>query len=96
MIAINECMIAINECMNKKVSFSNIYYIHIIPKNDNMYNDVLWWNDVDRLNAVNDTLADIKRLLDIHPDMDVHQVKKLLFQPNNIIYDGNNFTAKIV
>jgi hypothetical protein len=77
----------------KRVMFENIKKIYILF-NNNIHNDVkqdLWWNDNDFLYARKSANEEINRLMSIHPSMERKYALKLLFQPNNISYDPDNF-----
>jgi hypothetical protein len=77
----------------KHVLFENIKKIYILYKN-NIHNDVkrdLWWNDDDYLDAKKTANEEINRLMSIHPSMERKYALKLLYQPNNISYDPDNF-----
>ena len=78
--------------MNKKIVKFNIFNELFII---NPYNDYevyeLWWNYLDYLEAIKSSKVEIQNLLNIHPSMEIKQAKKLLYQPNNICYDLNNF-----
>ena len=75
--------------MNKSVTFldseNKLYYVPYFE------NDNLWWNNNDKINATKSLINDIKRLLAIHPKMDLQQVKYMLFEKNTISYDIRNF-----
>jgi hypothetical protein len=76
----------------KKVTFNNKIFVYIIPS---FYNDLmreeLWWSRSDFILALNSCDEEIRNLINIHPNMDFKCAKKLLYQPNNICYDANNF-----
>jgi len=76
---------------NKKVKFSNIKYIYLIPFYYEIIKslDDIWWNENDFLNACHDATKKIKNLLDIHPLMTHKQAKKILYSPFS--YDESNF-----
>ena len=76
---------------NKKVKFSNIKYIYLIPYYYEIIKslDDIWWNGNDLLNASHDAAKKIKDLLDIHPLMTLKQAKKILYSPFS--YDESNF-----
>jgi hypothetical protein len=77
----------------KRVMFENIKKIYILY-NNNIHNDVkkdLWWNDNDFLFAKKTANDEINRLMTIHPSMERKYALKLLYQPNNISYDPDNF-----
>lgn len=77
---------------NKKVSFKNYIRIYLIPiyyEIENYQN--LWWTKMDRMNSMVKSNEEIFRLLAIHPFMNSEQAIKLLYQPNNISYNPDNF-----
>jgi hypothetical protein len=76
----------------KKVTFNKIIEVYIIPSfftNIDKLN--LWWNKNDVNNAVFSCKTEIANLIEIHPQMEIKYARKLLYQPNNISYDPNNF-----
>ena len=77
----------------KRVMFENIKKIYMLY-NNNIHNDVkkdLWWNDNDFLYAKKTANDEINRLMSIHPSMERKYALKLLYQPNNISYNPDNF-----
>jgi hypothetical protein len=77
----------------KRVVFENIKKIYILY-NNNIHNDVkkdLWWNDDDFSYAKKTANDEINRLMTIHPSMERKYALKLLYQPNNISYNPENF-----
>jgi hypothetical protein len=82
----------LNKKKTKKVSFSKYLYVCLIP----MYYEIenyhdLWWSDSDLLEMRVNTMKEIQQLMIVHPSMKISHAKKLLFQPNNICYDPQNF-----
>jgi len=76
----------------KKVTFDNIVNVYIIPSFfTDLTREQLWWNRKDYCIAISSCNQEIKNLIAIHPNMDLKCAKKLLYQPNNISYDPNNF-----
>jgi P pilus assembly chaperone PapD len=78
--------------MNKKnVTFSEINQLFFIESYN--YKDIytLWWSNFDNLESIKSSRKEINNLLNIHPSMNIKHAKKLLYQPNNICYDPNNF-----
>jgi hypothetical protein len=51
----------------------------------------LWWSQLDKYTACYMMKLEIHNLQKIHPSMTIKQAMKLLYQPNNICYDPNNF-----
>jgi hypothetical protein len=75
---------------NKKVSFHNIIRVMIIqPKKDNNIKNILWWNDDDFILAYNNSIMELKVLMQRHIPMNLFQAKKILYQP--LCYDPSNF-----
>jgi hypothetical protein len=77
---------------NKKVHFST--WILVYPNPNSLITDnvgYLWWSENDKLAAYYAMNKEIRTLRDIHPTMTIKQAIKLLYQPNNIVYDKNNF-----
>jgi hypothetical protein len=77
-----------NNSSNKKVRFStwvsvfpNPYFIEIPTKK------YLWWSESDKNDAQLTMIFEIRNLQKTHPSITVKQAMKLLYQPNNIIYD---------
>jgi len=72
----------------KKVRFNNYSFVHLIP----MYYEIenyqdLWWNELDRRKAVLLARIEIERLLLIHPNMTMKQIKYFLYQNTSIAYN---------
>ena len=80
-------------CNELRVTFNNVRYLYLIPTSSelSLYKDELWWSNNDlklfMLNAINE----IKILKNKHPFIQKKDILKLLYQPNNISYDENNF-----
>lgn len=78
--------------MNKKnVKFSLFNQSFWIEKYNEEDIYMLWWSYLDNVKSMKDSKKEINNLLSIHPSMNIQQAKKLLYQPNNISYDPNNF-----
>jgi len=73
----------------KKVRFSK--NIKIVEISKLLYDNNLWWNNTDFLNANKSFNDDINRLFIIHPEISYSQIKYMLLQKNNICFDENNF-----
>ena len=85
--------LARNKQIKKNVSFSNFVSVHLIPQKEELKNNYdLWLSENDFITSYQTAIKDLKRLLEIHPCMRVWEAKKLLYQPNNIRYDPNNFS----
>jgi len=77
---------------NKKVSFSQILNIYLIPMIDEFMNyQDLWWSDEDLIEMKKSAIVELKKIMEINPFMELKHAKKLLYQPNNICYDPANF-----
>ena len=81
-----------NKKNTQKVSFSKYLYVYLIPiyYEIDHYHD-LWWSEHDLLEMKVNTMKEIQQLMTFHPSMEITHAKKLLFQPNNICYDPQNF-----
>ena len=75
----------------KKVRFSEIVYVILIPKSKEFSKFNLWWQEHDYNNAIISAKNEIGQLIKIHPYMEINQAKRLLYQPNNISYNESNF-----
>ena len=78
--------------MNKKnvkfTRFNQFFWIESYTEEE-IY--TLWWSYLDNIESIKSSNREIDNLLSIHPSMNIKQAKKLLYQPNNICYDPNNF-----
>jgi len=87
-------MFQLYEINYKKVRFSRMIRIVYIPPKEAIYDikENLWWSQSDHTNAHNNSLLELKILMNRHPTMTINHAKKLLYQPNNItFYDSSNF-----
>lgn len=80
----------INKINKKKVTF-NCVAIFLIPYTKDRTEDVLWWSDEDHVIAKIAAREEIIRLINIHKSMLLRDALKLLYQPNNISYNEDNF-----
>jgi hypothetical protein len=90
-------MFQLNEINYRKVTFSCIVRVVYIPTKEatNDIKEALWWSEYDHITASNNSLLELKKLMNIHPSMNIKHAKKLLYQPNNLtIYDPSNFDYK--
>jgi hypothetical protein len=81
-----------NDINQKKVKFAT--WILVYPNPNSLITDnisYLWWTENDKLAACYAMNKEIRSLQHIHPNMTIKQAMKLLYQPNNIVYDKNNF-----
>jgi hypothetical protein len=80
-----------NTRIKKNVSFDLFTEIIYIPKYEKESLEILWWTDyemsITRITSRNELL----RLLNQHTFMTLKQAKQLLYQPNNISYNIQNF-----
>jgi hypothetical protein len=79
---------------NKKIKFNMVKYVMLIPSrrefDDNM-KKTLWWNNFDYNNFRFSALYEIQQIMLRHNDMHIKDAIRLLYQPNNIKFDKNNF-----
>jgi hypothetical protein len=80
----------INKKIKKKVRF-NGNTIFLIPYTKDKTGDVLWWTTEDHSISKADAREEIIRLITIHKSMLLRDALKLLYQPNNISYNEDNF-----
>lgn len=79
--------------MNKKtVSFNTEKYIHIIPYLTEYISPTeLWWSQNEHTESIKSAFEEINRLKLIHKSIKLTDALRLLYQPNNITYNKNNF-----
>ena len=84
-----------NDNKFKKVNFNKYVTIIFIPniefissKNLIQY---LWWNNEDLKIFRQESLLEIKTLINRNPTMQINDATKLLYQPNNITFNKENF-----
>ena len=77
----------------KKIKFNNIVNVILIPDITTFFDikNLLWWNESDLLNSVNTARNELHNLINRNPSMTLSQAKKLLYQPNNISFNEENF-----
>ena len=80
----------IHKINKKKVRF-NGFTIFLIPYTKDRTEDVLWWSDDDHSISKADAREEIMRLINIHKSMLLRDALMLLYQPNNISYNEDNF-----
>ena len=85
-----------NECKKykpkiKSVSF-NFYHDVIFINYDEIVNSDLWWCQNDYNINIKMVKEEVSCLLNMHPFMNFKDAKKLLYQPNNISYNSQNFS----
>ncbi|NDA89608.1 MAG: hypothetical protein EBY20_01675 [Alphaproteobacteria bacterium] len=79
--------------MNKKqVRFNTKKYIYIIPYlTEYITQNELWWSQNEKEEAKKSAFEEINRLRSIHTTINLRDALRLLYQPNNITYNKNNF-----
>lgn len=76
----------------KKVSFNTEKYIHIISYLTEYISPTeLWWSQNEHVEARKSAFEEINRLRSIHATINLRDAARLLYQPNNITYNKNNF-----
>ena len=77
----------------KKIQFSKYIYIHLIPTYRELINyQNLWWTEDELINCRVHASREIMELKNRLPSASIDDAKKLLYQPNNITYNENNFS----
>lgn len=80
----------IHKINKKKVRFDGVT-IFLIPYTKDKTGEVLWWTTEDHVIAKVSAREEIMRLINIHKSMLLRDALKLLYQPNNISYNEDNF-----
>jgi len=80
----------IHKKLKKKVRF-NGFTIFLVSYTKDGTSDQLWWSEEDQFIAKVTAREEIMRLLNIHKYITLKDVLKLLYQPNNISYNEDNF-----
>jgi hypothetical protein len=83
--------ISIKTRIKKKVSFDLFTEIIYIPKYEKNYLESLWWTDYEMSITRITSREELLKLLNQHAFMTLKQAKRLLYQPNNISYNSQNF-----
>ena len=75
----------------KKVRFdkATIFIFECIK--EEIINKDLWWSKEDQVESRKSAFDEINRLRKIHKTISVRDALRLLYQPNNITYNENNF-----
>lgn len=84
-----------NNKKNKKnkIKFSTIVLVKLIPFYYELNNfPTLWWTPYELMDFKVQASKEIMQLKQKHPYMCISDAQKLLYQPNNISYDENNFS----
>jgi MoaA/NifB/PqqE/SkfB family radical SAM enzyme len=77
----------------KNIQFSKYIYIHLIPTYRELINyQNLWWSEDELINCRINASREIMELKNRLPSASIDDAKKLLYQPNNITYNENNFS----
>ena len=77
----------------KNIQFSKYIYIHLIPTYRELINyQNLWWSEDELINCRINASREIMELKNRLPSVSIDDAKKLLYQPNNITYNENNFS----
>jgi hypothetical protein len=80
----------------KKIQFSKYIYIHLIPSYRELINyQYLWWSQDELINTRLNASKEIIELKNKLPFITMEDAKKLLYQPNNITYNENNFISSL-
>ena len=79
----------------KQVRFNNWNVVYPNPnKIESETMSCLWWSENDKKEAYFAMNKEIRGLQKRHPNINIQQAMKLLYQPNNLkIYDPKNFTS---
>ena len=79
----------------KQVRFNNWNIVYPNPnKIESETTRCLWWSENDKKEAYFAMNKEIRGLQKRHPNINIQQAMKLLYQPNNLkIYDPKNFTS---
>ena len=77
----------------KNIQFSKYIYIYLIPTCRELINyQNLWWTEDELINTRTLASREIMELKNRLPSASIDDAKKLLYQPNNITYNENNFS----
>jgi hypothetical protein len=80
----------------KNIQFSKYIYIYLIPTYREIINyHNLWWSQDELLNIRLIAYKEIMELKNKLPSITLEDAKKLLYQPNNITYNENNFASSL-
>jgi len=76
----------------KKVSFNTKKYIRIVSYlTEYISSNELWWSQKEQEESKKNVFQEINRLRSIHPTINLRDALTLLYQPNNVTYNKNNF-----
>ena len=78
----------------KNIQFSKYIYIYLIPTCRELINyKNLWWTEDELINCRVNASREIMELKNRLPSASMDDAKKLLYQPNNITYNEDNFSC---
>lgn len=81
----------------KNIQFSKYIYIHLIPTYRELINyKNLWWTEDELINCRVNASREIMELKNRLPSASMDDAKKLLYQPNNITYNEDNFSSSYI
>jgi hypothetical protein len=77
----------------KKITFNKLIYVILIPRIEDILDlkKDLWYENDDYTIFINESIQELNTLRKTHPSITLQQARKLLYQPNNIIFDKKNF-----
>ena len=76
----------------KKIKFSSLVRVQFIPFFYEENIPSLWWTPYELMDFKMQATKEIMELKQKHPHISILDAQKLLYQPNNISYDENNFS----
>jgi len=80
---------------DKRVNFNTCIKIILIPDREfissNNLTKYLWWDNDDLKMFRKESILEVKTLIDRNPSMKINDAFKLLYQPNNITFNEENF-----
>lgn len=79
---------------NKKITFSSVVNVKLIP----FYHEIihypsLWWTPSELMDFRIQSTKEMMELKQKHPYIALSDAQKLLYQPNNISFNENNFSC---
>jgi hypothetical protein len=77
--------------MNKKKVRFNKATIFLVPNIKEQTTEILWWSLEEEAESKKNALVEINRLRSIHKTITLRDALTLLYQPNNIVYNAENF-----
>lgn len=77
----------------KNIKISSIVFVKLIPYyHEKNHFPTLWWTPCELMDFRVQATKEIMELKKKHPFISIQDAQKLLYQPNNISYDKNNFS----